>query len=185
MYFYLQKLYKIYNFIAVGYYKEASKMTKMLKPTSLIILVVFDMIFKKIHVFRIKPGSRLVESLKDYCEKNSINSAIFIGIIGSLKEIELAYLKELPGKYIKKTFHGPLELVSSQGTVARVVSSSKEAAGERWLHIHVVASDEKSTVSGHLSEAIIFTTAEVVLGEVSDQIERCHDEYTGLKELVK
>ncbi len=141
--------------------------------------------FKKIHVFRIKPGSNLMGSLKEFCLKNEINSAVLLGMIGSLEEVELAFLKELPGKYIKKTFCGPLELVSSQGTVGSVIKSSKEAAGERWLHIHIVASNEKETVSGHLVEGKIFTTAEVVLGELDYQIERYHDEDTGLKELVR
>jgi predicted DNA-binding protein with PD1-like motif len=141
--------------------------------------------FKKMHVFRIKPDSRIMECIKEYCESNGINSAVLVGMIGSLKEVELAFLKELPGRYIKEKFYGPLELVSSQGTVAKVIRSSKEAAGERWLHIHIVASNEEKTVSGHLVEGTVFTTAEIVLGELDFQIERYHDEHTGLKELVR
>ena len=131
-----------------------------------------------------KPGDKIPGGVSGYCEKNGINSAVLIGMIGSLKDVELAFLKELPGKYIKRKFYGPLELVSSQGTVARISKDTSQASGERWLHIHITASDENKTVSGHLTEGTVFTTAEVVLGELDEQIERYHDEYTGLKELT-
>jgi len=130
----------------------------------------------QIHVFRVKPDEELVHSISQYCRSNSITSGVITGIIGSLKSVKLGFLKELPGKYITKELQGPLEIVSAQGSVATY-------RNDFALHIHILVSDENHAIGGHLSEANVFSTAEVVIGELDEQISRIFDDYTGLKEL--
>lgn len=132
---------------------------------------------KKIHVFRVKPKEELLTSIKNYCEKRKITSAIVFGIIGSLENVELGFLKKLPGKYITKKFSGPLEIVHAQGSVALKNS-------ERIIHIHIQISDEKKSIGGHLLSGKIFSTAEVILCELDYQLKRYKDNYTGLYELI-
>jgi predicted DNA-binding protein with PD1-like motif len=132
--------------------------------------------YKKIHVFRVKPDQELMDSIMDYCERNNIKSGVIISLIGSLKKVNLGILKELPGKFIAKKMDGPMEIACGSGTVA-----TKD--GKMILHIHVVVSDERSAVGGHLAGAQVFSTAEVVIGELPFQLERYKDDFTGLNEL--
>jgi predicted DNA-binding protein with PD1-like motif len=130
----------------------------------------------QIHIFRVKPDEELVHSINQYCQSNRITSGVITGIIGSLQSVKLGFLKELPGKYITKEFQGPLEIVCAQGTIATYQN-------EFALHIHILVSDEKRAIGGHLSNACVFSTAEVVIAQLDQQVIRRFDDYTGLKEL--
>lgn len=132
--------------------------------------------FKKVHVFRVKPKQELLSEVVNYCEKHSISSGIIVGVIGSVETAKLSFLEELPGKYKSENYHGPLEVVCAQGSIAlkekRIV-----------IHIHVQLSGHGVSKGGHLAEAVVFSTAEVVIGELDYQLRRETDSYTGLNEL--
>ena len=128
------------------------------------------------HIFRVTPGKELVESISDYCQSRGINGGVVTGIIGSLNNVSLGFLKELPGKYITREFAGPLEIAASQGSVGI-------CGDERVIHIHMTISDEHGAVGGHLVSGEVFSTAEVIIKELQDCIARRTDDYTGLKEL--
>ena len=132
--------------------------------------------FKKIHIFRIKPRQELASEITRYCRQNSISSAVVIGIIGSAESARLNFLKELPGKYETEEYQGPLEIVCAQGSVAL-----KDA--ELIVHVHIQLSDSDRCRGGHLVEAKVFSTAEVTIGELDYQLYRYADDYTGLNEL--
>lgn len=132
--------------------------------------------FKKIHVIRIKPGQDLMQEIIEYCEREKITSGVIIEMIGSLKWVNLGILKELPGKFLRKKMEGPLEIASAMGTIAL-------KDGKVILHIHAVVSDENRAIGGHLAGGKVLSTAEVVIGEIEEQLERYKDEFTGLNEL--
>ena len=132
--------------------------------------------FKKVHIFRIKPGEELVTGITDYCRQNGISSGVVIGIIGSAKSVKLNFLKELPGKYETEEYVGSFEIVCAQGSVAL-----KDA--ELIVHVHLQVSNQNECRGGHLVEARVFSTAEVVIGELDYQLHRYGDDYTGLNEL--
>ena len=133
--------------------------------------------YKKIHVFRVKPDQDLLESIQKFCEEKGITSGVIIGMIGSLKVASINYLKSLPANYINKKYQGPMEIVCSQGTVGR-------CDDDTIVHIHLIVDNEKEIRGGHLAKgSIIFSTAEVVIGELEEQITRKKDDYTGLLEL--
>ena len=129
-----------------------------------------------IYVFRVKPDQELSEATLEFCQAKKIRSAVIISIIGSAKNVELGFLKKLPGKFIKKKFLGPLEIVQGSGTIA-------VKDNQTILHAHIQISSEKKSIGGHLVSAKIFSTAEVVIGEVDQAIKRVNDKYTGLNEL--
>ncbi|MFC1862302.1 PPC domain-containing DNA-binding protein [Chloroflexota bacterium] len=132
--------------------------------------------FKKVHVFRVKPNQELASEIASYCRQNSISSGVVIGIIGSVESARLNFLKELPGKYETKEYQGPLEIVCAQGSIAL-----KDT--ELIIHVHIQLSSTDSCQGGHLVEAEVFSTAEVVIGELDYQLYRYADDYTGLNEL--
>ncbi len=133
--------------------------------------------FKKVHVFRVKPGQELLGEIARYCQEHGISSGVVIGIIGSLKSARLNFLRELPDKYDSLDYAGPLEIVCAQGSVALKDDSPV-------LHIHVQLSGQDTCRGGHLAEATVFSTAEVTIGELDYQLRRQTDSYTGLNELV-
>ena len=133
--------------------------------------------FKKIHVFRVKPGQELLDSISRYCQENRVSSGTIIGIIGSVENAKLNFLKALPGKYDSVDYSGPLEIVCAQGSVAVKDDTL-------IIHIHIQLSGQDICSGGHLAKATIFSTAEVTLGELDYQLRRQTDSYTGLNELM-
>jgi predicted DNA-binding protein with PD1-like motif len=134
-------------------------------------------LFKKIHVFRVKPGQELLDSISRYCQDNRISSGVIMGIIGSVENAKLNFLKALPGKYDSVDYSGPLEIVCAQGSVAVKDDTL-------IIHIHIQLSGQDICFGGHLARATIFSTAEVTLGELDYQLRRQTDDYTGLNELM-
>ncbi len=110
----------------------------------------------KFHVFRIKPDQEVIAGILDYCQQNKITSAIIAGIIGSANSAKLNFLQKMPGKYNTHELRGPLEIIAAQGTVA-----VKE--GQTLMHIHAQLANENACYGGHLVEAKVFSTAEVML----------------------
>lgn len=129
-------------------------------------------------MFRVQPGQELLTKISSYCSKNSITSGVIIGIIGSLEKARLSFLVKLPGEYMTVDYAGPLEIVCAQGTVTL-------AEDNHIIHIHIQISDQEVCRGGHLTEARVFSTAEVAIGELDYQLHRTLDEYTGLNELVQ
>ncbi len=133
--------------------------------------------FKKVHVFRVKPEEELTSEITRYCRQNDISSAVVIGIIGSVRSARLNFLTELPGEYVAEDYTGPLEIVCAQGSVAL-------KDDETIIHVHMQLSGRDICRGGHLAEARIFSTAEVVIAELDYQLHRHTDDYTGLNELT-
>jgi predicted DNA-binding protein with PD1-like motif len=134
-------------------------------------------LFNTIHVFRVKPGQELLDSITSYCADSGITSGVIIGIIGSLETAKLNFLKALPGKYQSVDYSGPLEIVCAQGSVALKDDMPV-------IHIHMQLSTPETSCGGHLARGIVFSTAEVTIGELDYQLRRQPDSYTGLNELV-
>jgi predicted DNA-binding protein with PD1-like motif len=134
-------------------------------------------LFKKIHVFRVKPGQELLDSISRYCQENRVSSGTIIGIIGSVENAKLNFLKALPGKYDSVDYSGPLEIVCAQGSIALKDDTL-------IIHIHIQLSGQDICSGGHLARATIFSTAEVTIGELDYPLCRQMDSYTGLNELV-
>ena len=133
--------------------------------------------FKDLHIFRVQPKDDLLQAITQYCVDTGITSAVILGIIGSLEEVKLNYLMELPGKYESVDYSGPLEIVAAQGSVA--ISESGLI-----IHLHIQVSTRDYSRGGHLASGKVFSTAEVIIAEIEKQIQRKHDDYTGLNELV-
>jgi len=133
--------------------------------------------FHKVHVFRVKPAQELLGEITRYCREHGITSGVVVGIIGSVAGARLNYLMELPGKYESVEYSGPLEIVCAQGSVAL-----KDE--DLIIHIHIQLSSRDISPGGHLAGATVFSTAEVVIGELDRQLQRRADSYTGLNELI-
>jgi len=125
----------------------------------------------------VKPKQELLGAIVHYCREHNVTSGVVIAIIGSLERARLNFLMSLPGKYEGIDYPGPLEIVCAQGSVALKGDSL-------IVHIHIQLSGQELCRGGHLAEATVFSTAEVVIGELDYQLYRELDDYTGNNELV-
>lgn len=107
----------------------------------------------RIHVFRLRPGDDLLESIRAYARARHLQAAVILSAVGSFTNTAIRYANQ-PGAAQQS---GHFEIVSITGTV--------EEGGE---HVHLSVSDEKGvTTGGHLLAGCkIYTTAEIVLGEL-------------------
>ena len=125
-----------------------------------------------IYAIRLQPNQDLKVSLEDFARENQIKAGVVLSCVGSLNCATLRMADE----NIIKTFTKKYEIVSLVGTFS--------ADG---CHLHISLSDKDGNViGGHLKEGCtIYTTAEVVIGEIKNLIfSRTMDENTGFKELV-
>jgi predicted DNA-binding protein with PD1-like motif len=119
-------------------------------------------------VVRMADGEDLVVGLMEL----PIESGIVVCGIGMLREIELGYWT---GEcYEKHRVEPPVELVSLQGTIARL-------ADERVVHLHAcVAQRDGSTQGGHLFAATVHNTAEIAFSLPQGIVLERRTEETGL-----
>ena len=133
--------------------------------------------FKKVHVFRVKPRKELLGEITRYCREHDVSSGVVIGIIGLVENAQRNFLTRLSEKYDKVDYSGPLEIVCAQGSVAL-------KNDDPVIHIHIQLSGQDICRGGHVVRATVFSTAEVTIGELDYQLRRQADSYTGLNELL-
>jgi len=133
--------------------------------------------YKKLntHTFalRIIRGEKIIESLKKFCAKEHISGGFFYGI-GAVDEVELAHYNVENKQYSKQTLKQALELPNLPASIGT-------CEGELIIHAHAVFSDTAmNTIGGHLVEAKVSGTAELLLTK-TDPLPKRYDEETGLK----
>lgn len=120
---------------------------------------------------RLKPGQDLREELEKITRASNIRAGFILTAVGSLKRAAL----RLADRTETSTFEQKFEIVSLVGTLST-----------DGVHLHISLSDQDGkTIGGHLvGGCIIYTTAEIIIGEARDLIfTRERDEQTGYKEL--
>jgi len=126
----------------------------------------------KAYAFRLKPKDDLKKSILVFAEENKIKAGSIISCVGSLEQCHIRFANQKKGE-LKNGF---FEIVSLTGTFS---NSS--------CHLHISISDHLgNTIGGHLlDDNIIYTTAEIVVIELTDlDFKREIDSTYGLKELV-
>ena len=108
-----------------------------------------------IHAIRLKPGQDLKKALADFVREKQITASWIVSGIGSLTETNIRYANQAAGKIQK----GYFEILSLSGTMSI-----------HGAHLHICIADEKGICSGgHLLDGnIIYTTAEIIIGESQD-----------------
>lgn len=125
-------------------------------------------------LIKIRPGESLLKNISQIAVQETIHNAVILSAIGSVKNVHLNDIKsgaKLPITPARLTFHeleGPLELLSLTGNIVPAES------GQANCHLHIMASKSSGdVVGGHLQDAEVFATCEIVLVELMlDGIER-------------
>jgi len=104
------------------------------------------------HAFRLKPGQDLRKEIEDFVQKENIQAGWIITCVGSLTQTNLRFANQPEGS----GSNGHFEIVSLTGTISTSGS-----------HLHMSVSDSLGrTFGGHLLNGnLVYTTAEIVIGE--------------------
>eukprot|EP00026_Physarum_polycephalum_P009668 Phypoly_transcript_09799.p2 GENE.Phypoly_transcript_09799~~Phypoly_transcript_09799.p2 ORF type:complete len:137 (+),score=14.98 Phypoly_transcript_09799:946-1356(+) len=113
----------------------------------------------KVHAFRLLPGDDLMLGIEKFVNDNAITAGYIITCVGSVKELNLRLANTfdtLTSKEPGVTF----EIVSLVGLISIYGG-----------HLHMCVSDkEGKAFGGHIKPGnIVYTTAEIVLGELEDK----------------
>ena len=136
--------------------------------------------YKKVNgswVIVLKNGAKIIERLREFVKQEGIRSGYF-NAIGAVNFVELAHYNLGKKRYSSKSISKSLEIVSLIGNIA-----VKEE--EIVIHAHiVVGTDKMELYGGHLKEATVTATCEIIFNEFREEINRDYDDNTGLN-LIK
>ena len=129
--------------------------------------------FGKTIIARIDRGEEVLTQLKNIALKEEIKLAS-VRALGATDDFTVGVFKVDEKKYYANHFTGDFEIVSLTGTISTM-------NGEYYAHLHMSAGDEQDRVfGGHLNEAIISATCEMVIEVIDGQVDRVRDESVGL-----
>ncbi|MGA7234816.1 MAG: PPC domain-containing DNA-binding protein [Bryobacteraceae bacterium] len=118
-------------------------------------------------------GDEVVSTLTAFAKENHIGGAHFTAI-GAFSDAALGYFDVQKKDYLKNQVNEQVEVVSLIGDIAL-------DKGEPKLHAHVVLGKKNgSAMGGHLLEAHVRPTLEVMLQESGEQLKRKFDPESGL-----
>lgn len=118
-------------------------------------------------------GDEVMASLKEFAARENITAAQ-INAIGALSDVTLLYFDWDKKDYMKIPLREQVEVASLLGDIA-------EADGKPALHLHIVVGRrDGSAMAGHLGEAHVRPTLEVILTESPTHLRKRHDPESGL-----
>ncbi len=118
-----------------------------------------ELILKKSHFLVIPLDKPILLTLEDWAKKNNVQGCTFTAI-GAIKDVELGFYELHKKDYIRKTFsEGDFELISFLGNI-----TLKD--GKHYAHAHVsIGREDFSVIGGHLFEAKVAVTIEIIIQE--------------------
>lgn len=124
-------------------------------------------------IMRIDRGEMLLDELNSVCRKYSVGCASVSGI-GATDSFVCGVFNLETKEYKEFEFNGTYEILSLSGNI-----TVKD--GDPYIHLHICAGDELGKcIGGHLKQARISATCEIIISVIDYQLERMHDTETGL-----
>jgi predicted DNA-binding protein with PD1-like motif len=118
-------------------------------------------------------GDEAVAGLQDFAQKNQVTAAHFTAV-GAFSDVTLGYFERGRKDYKKIPLREQVEVLSLVGNIAL-------NNGKPKVHAHVVVGKADGTAyGGHLLEAHVWPTLEVIVVESPRHLRRKTDEETGL-----
>lgn len=122
----------------------------------------------------LETGDEVMSCISNFANQHRI-SAAQITAIGALSDVILTYFDIEKKKYIPNPFDEQVEVASLVGDVAL------DPEGKPAVHIHLVIGKRDGTaLAGHLGEAHVRPTLEVIINESPAHLQKVHDPDTGL-----
>lgn len=118
-------------------------------------------------------GDEVVEGLTALARRQGIGAAGVTGV-GAFERATLGYFDRERKEYDRIPVDEQVEVLSLVGDVAL-------EGGEPKVHLHVVVGRrDGSTLGGHVLDAIVWPTLELVVTATPEPLQRVHDPETGL-----
>ena len=118
--------------------------------------------FQRIVVVRLRRGTDLLDGLKKAVEQEKIRNAAILSGVGSLTSYHVHAVSNttLPARNVYYKAEGPQDLLNVNGGVI-----------DGRIHAHIIFSDDKKGLGGHLEPGTtVFTFAIVTLGVLEDGV---------------
>ncbi len=129
---------------------------------------------ERIYILVFETGDEVMKSLKDFAQTNKLSGSSFTAI-GAFSKLTVGYFNWEKKEYKKIEINEQVEVLSLIGDV------SLKEDGSRQLHAHVVVGKSDGTAhGGHLLEAYVRPTLELVLTETSQALQRKYDPESGI-----
>mgnify|MGYP005826687157 CR=1 FL=1 len=133
-------------------------------------------------VIKIAPGEHLQRRLVEFAHAAGVRNAVIVSAVGSVRDVSFRGIMtgaKLPLTAPRVHVHavpGPLELLALTGNVF------PDEKGEIDCHLHVLGGRSSGEVlGGHLLDAHVFATCEIVLTEiVAEGLERHRSQTVGV-----
>ncbi len=124
-------------------------------------------------ILRVFKGEEILQTIDKVCHQESINLATITGL-GAANRISVGLYNAEKKNYHQKKFEGVFEITNITGNVSQMNESL-------YLHVHITFSNEElCAFGGHLNEAWISGTAEIILDIIEGSSNRFEDDDTGL-----
>jgi len=124
-------------------------------------------------VLRIDRGEEVVEKLKEVALKENIKLAS-LSALGASDHFIAGVYSVPEQKYYQNEFNGDYEITNITGTINTM-------NGEFYSHMHITCADNKGVCyGGHLNQARISGTCEMVIDIIEGNVDRVKDGVTGL-----
>lgn len=124
-------------------------------------------------IARIDKKEEILEKLKEIAIKEKIQLAN-ISALGAVGEFTVGVFKVEEKKYYANKFSGDFEIVSLIGTISTMNN-------EFYAHLNMSAGDQEGKVfGGHLNNAIVSATCEMVIDIIDGKVDRKFNEEVGL-----
>ncbi len=118
---------------------------------------------------RLEKGEEIVTEVEEILEDEDVTAGSFQGI-GAVSKATLGHYSLVSKEYSEKELAQPLEIVSLMGTIT-----------EEGIHPHAcLGTEEMETYGGHLVEAVVAATCEIIATPAPARLNRYHDEKIGL-----
>jgi predicted DNA-binding protein with PD1-like motif len=120
-------------------------------------------------------GDEVAEGLLNFAKENKLSASHFTAV-GGFSNMTLGYFDRQKMEYKKIPLHEQVEVLSMMGDIA-----INEKNGEPKVHAHVVVGKaDGSACGGHIMEAKVWPTLEVIVVESPRYLQRQSDPETGL-----
>ena len=127
----------------------------------------------KIYFVRIDSGEEIVTVLQKICDENQIRLGKISGI-GAVRKATIGFFEMNNKQYHSTVLKGDFEITSLLGNITTMNDKI-------YLHVHINLANEKNqTYGGHLNEAIVSATCEVIIEEFEGEANRRLDKNIGI-----
>ena len=130
---------------------------------------------REAYLVRLEKGEEVIQSLKQFADAYRLGFASLTAI-GTFERVTLGYYNPETQAYQNEPFEEGVEVLTMSGNISRGED------GERIVHAHVIVGRaDYSTLGGHVVEATVGPTLEVICRPSPTTIRRRHDPDTGLQ----